>query len=36
MPELFSVTFRVGWAQTDANAHMRNTAYLDLCKDTNR
>ena len=34
MPEQFSVTFRVGWAQTDANHHMRNTAFLDLCVDT--
>ncbi len=33
MSEPFSVTFHVGWAQTDANAHMRNTAYLDLCVD---
>jgi acyl-CoA thioester hydrolase len=34
MSDPFSVTFRVGWAQTDANAHMRNTAFLDLCVDT--
>jgi acyl-CoA thioesterase FadM len=27
------MTFRVGWAQTDANAHMRNTAFLDYCVD---
>jgi acyl-CoA thioester hydrolase len=32
-PQPFSVTFRVGWAQIDANAHMRNTAYLELCVD---
>ena len=33
MTEPFSATFRVGWAQIDFNAHMRNTAYLDLCVD---
>jgi acyl-CoA thioester hydrolase len=25
--------FVVGWADLDANAHMRNTAYLDRCVD---
>jgi acyl-CoA thioester hydrolase len=25
--------FRVGWAVTDANAHMRSTAYLDAVND---
>jgi acyl-CoA thioester hydrolase len=30
----FTMTFRVGWAQTDANAHMRNTAYIDWCVDS--
>jgi acyl-CoA thioester hydrolase len=26
----FERTFQVGWGDLDANAHMRNTAYLDL------
>ena len=33
MAEPFAVTFRVGWSQIDANAHMRNTAFLELCVD---
>jgi acyl-CoA thioester hydrolase len=33
MSNPFSLTFRVGWAQIDANGHMRNTAYLELCVD---
>lgn len=26
-------SFEVGWAEVDANGHMRNTAYLDRCVD---
>jgi len=33
MPEPFSKTFHVRWGDVDSNAHMRNTAYLDLCVD---
>ncbi len=33
MSEPFSVTFQVGWGDLDANAHMRNTAYLDHSAD---
>lgn len=33
MPESFSKTFHVRWGDVDFNAHMRNTAYLDLCVD---
>lgn len=33
MAEPFSRTFRVRWADMDFNAHMRNTAYLDLAGD---
>jgi acyl-CoA thioester hydrolase len=29
----FARTFRVGWASLDPNAHVRNTAYLDLAVD---
>ncbi|MGH8186270.1 MAG: acyl-CoA thioesterase [Steroidobacteraceae bacterium] len=34
MSDPFSRTFIVGWEHLDANAHMRNTAYLDLAVDT--
>ncbi|HEX5788106.1 MAG TPA: thioesterase family protein [Woeseiaceae bacterium] len=30
---LFERTLPVGWAQTDFNGHMRNSAYLDMCSD---
>jgi len=33
MPELFSKTFHVRWGDMDFNAHMKNTAYLDLAAD---
>ena len=33
MSDPFSRTFTVGWEHLDANAHMRNTAYLDLAVD---
>lgn len=29
----FERTLTVGWAQTDFNGHMRNSAYLDMCSD---
>ena len=29
----FERTFQVSWAHLDANAHMANTAYLDICVD---
>jgi acyl-CoA thioester hydrolase len=29
----FERTFNVSWAHLDANAHMANTAYLDICVD---
>jgi acyl-CoA thioester hydrolase len=29
-PMTFEQRFQVGWSHLDANAHMRNTAYLDL------
>lgn len=29
----FTRTFHVRWADMDFNAHMKNTAYLDLCPD---
>jgi acyl-CoA thioester hydrolase len=29
----FEKTFEVAWAQLDANGHMANTAYLDVCVD---
>ena len=29
----FERTFHVAWAHLDANAHMANTAYLDVCVD---
>ena len=30
---MFEKTFHVAWAMLDANAHMANTAYLDICVD---
>ncbi len=30
---LFERSLTVGWAQTDFNGHMRNSAYLDMCSD---
>lgn len=30
---VFEQTLIVGWAQTDFNAHLRNSAYLDMCSD---
>ncbi len=30
----FELTFRVGWADVDFNAHMRNSAFLDRASDT--
>jgi acyl-CoA thioester hydrolase len=33
MSEFFTRTFHVRWADLDSNAHMANTAYLDLCVD---
>jgi len=33
MPELFTKTFHVRWGDIDFNAHMKNTAYLDLAAD---
>jgi acyl-CoA thioester hydrolase len=33
MPELFAKTFHVRWGDMDFNAHMKNTAYLDLAAD---
>lgn len=29
----FERSFQVSWAHLDANRHMKNTAYLDLCVD---
>ena len=29
----FEKTFQVAWAHLDANGHMANTAYLDICVD---
>ena len=29
----FEKTFEVAWAHLDANGHMANTAYLDICVD---
>ena len=29
----FEKSFHVSWAHLDANAHMANTAYLDICVD---
>ncbi len=34
MPKLFTKTYHVRWGDMDFNAHMRNTAYLDLAADT--
>jgi len=33
MPETYSKTFHVRWGDMDFNAHMRNTAYLDVSGD---
>jgi acyl-CoA thioester hydrolase len=33
MPEPFARDFHVRWSDTDFNAHMRNTAYLDIAAD---
>ena len=33
-PEAYSRLYHVRWADMDFNAHMRNTAYLDLAGDT--
>lgn len=33
MSEPFAKTFHVRWSDTDFNAHMRNTAYLDIAAD---
>jgi acyl-CoA thioester hydrolase len=33
-PRLFTRKFLVRWADMDFNAHMRNTAYLDMSADT--
>jgi acyl-CoA thioester hydrolase len=33
MSDLFTKTFHVRWGDLDSNAHMANTAYLDLCVD---
>ena len=33
MSELFIRSFHVAWAHLDSNAHMANTAYLDVCVD---
>lgn len=30
---MFEKQFIVGWADVDANGHMRNSAYLDRCSD---
>jgi acyl-CoA thioester hydrolase len=34
MTVVFEHRFRVGWADVDFNAHMRNAAYLDRASDT--
>jgi acyl-CoA thioester hydrolase len=34
MNEVFKHEFRAGWGQMDYNAHMGNTAYLDISADT--
>jgi acyl-CoA thioester hydrolase len=34
MTARFSREFHVGWGDLDSNAHMRNTAYLDVAADT--
>jgi acyl-CoA thioester hydrolase len=34
MGEAFTHRFRAGWGEMDYNAHMGNTAYLDLSADT--
>ena len=33
MAEVFKKTFQVRWGEMDFNAHMRNTAYLDVAGD---
>lgn len=33
MTVVFEHTFRVGWADVDVNAHMRNSAFLDRASD---
>ena len=33
MTDLFTRTFHVSWGHLDSNAHMANTAYLDVCVD---
>jgi len=33
LAEVFKKSFHVRWGDTDANAHMRNTAYLDMAAD---
>src|SRR5205085_10694043 len=32
-PMAFEKEFTVSWAQLDANGHMANTAFLDICVD---
>jgi len=34
MNEVFKHEFRAGWGEMDYNAHMGNTAYLDIAADT--
>jgi len=34
MSEVFRYEFRAGWGEMDYNAHMGNTAYLDISADT--
>ena len=34
MSEVFKHDFRAGWGEMDYNAHMANTAYLDISADT--
>ena len=33
---MYERTFQVSWAQLDSNAHMANTAYLDIVVDSER
>ena len=33
MPIHFEESFSVRWGDLDSNAHMKNTAYLDVCPD---
>ena len=30
---MFEKTFIAGWGETDFNAHLRNSAFLDMCSD---